>query len=101
MAEADDAEPKGSDDDCANPIGLFWVTSVPIGHYYWDCFFSDQASLAGFRQTFGDESHDYAAALKQHYEDGAPADWQENFISSYATAHPWEDWAETWRTIAI
>ncbi len=24
------------------------------------------------------------------------ADWQENFITAYASAHPWEDWAETW-----
>jgi hypothetical protein len=34
--------------------------------------------------------------LKRHYEYGAPAGWQANFISTYATAHPWEDWAETW-----
>lgn len=26
----------------------------------------------------------------------APTGWQANFISTYATAHPWEDWAETW-----
>ena len=37
-----------------------------------------------------------ALSLKRHYENGAPAGWQEKFISSYATAHPWEDWAETW-----
>ena len=24
------------------------------------------------------------------------ADWQERFVSAYATAHPWEDFAETW-----
>ena len=35
-------------------------------------------------------------ALKRHYADGPPADWQNSFISSYATAHPWEDFAETW-----
>ncbi|HEY1067414.1 MAG TPA: putative zinc-binding metallopeptidase, partial [Pirellulales bacterium] len=22
--------------------------------------------------------------------------WQDSFISAYATMHPWEDWAETW-----
>ena len=22
--------------------------------------------------------------------------WMEKFISAYASAHPWEDWAETW-----
>ena len=24
------------------------------------------------------------------------ADWNEHFVSGYAGAHPWEDWAETW-----
>jgi hypothetical protein len=24
------------------------------------------------------------------------ANWQERFVSSYASAHPWEDFAETW-----
>lgn len=24
------------------------------------------------------------------------ADWASSFVSSYATSHPWEDWAETW-----
>jgi hypothetical protein len=27
---------------------------------------------------------------------GAPADWADRFVSTYASAHPWEDWAETW-----
>src|SRR6202008_4745170 len=27
---------------------------------------------------------------------GPPDDWQERFVSAYASAHPWEDWAETW-----
>jgi hypothetical protein len=49
-----------------------------------------------FCNTFGDETQDYAQSLRRHYETGAPAGWQERFISSYATAHPWEDWAETW-----
>jgi hypothetical protein len=26
----------------------------------------------------------------------AQAQWQGNFISAYSTAHPWEDWAESW-----
>ena len=24
------------------------------------------------------------------------ANWQDQFVSAYASAHPWEDWAETW-----
>ena len=25
-----------------------------------------------------------------------PADWQQGFVSAYPSAHPWEDWTETW-----
>lgn len=25
-----------------------------------------------------------------------PPDWADRFVSSYASTHPWEDWAETW-----
>ncbi len=25
-----------------------------------------------------------------------PFDWANSFVSAYASAHPWEDWAETW-----
>ena len=67
-----------------------------VGHYYWDRFFADEENAAALRSVFGDEREDYAEALKRHYETGAPVLWQENFISSYATTHPWEDWAETW-----
>jgi hypothetical protein len=31
-----------------------------------------------------------------HYRNGPPSNWQENYISSYASSHPWEDWAESW-----
>ncbi len=36
-----------------------------------------------------------AAALGRHYQEGPPAEWVSGFVSAYATAHPWEDWAET------
>jgi hypothetical protein len=49
-----------------------------------------------FRATFGDERADYQAALQRHYRDGPPQYWERNFISAYATMHPWEDWAESW-----
>jgi hypothetical protein len=67
-----------------------------IGHYYWDRIVRDTNFLFGFRDVFGDEREDYDQALKRYYSTGAPADWQNRFISVYATAHPWEDWAETW-----
>ncbi len=67
-----------------------------IGHYYWDQLIAGSDRLEDFRQVFGDERLDYAVALKRHYEEGAPPDWPERYISAYATTHPWEDWAETW-----
>jgi hypothetical protein len=67
-----------------------------VGHYYWDRLIRDGNRLAAFRELFGDEQVDYQAALKVHYENGAPADWPDRFISAYASTHPWEDWAESW-----
>jgi hypothetical protein len=67
-----------------------------VGHYFWDVLVRDAGKLDACREIFGDERADYAEALQRHYAEGAPPSWQENFISSYATAHPWEDFAETW-----
>ncbi|TCV76350.1 putative zinc-binding metallopeptidase [Neorhizobium sp. S3-V5DH] len=66
-----------------------------IGHYMWDKLVRDGARLAEFREVFGDETADYGEALKRNYEEGPPPDWQEKFISTYASSHPWEDFAET------
>lgn len=67
-----------------------------VGHYYWDVLIANGPFLESFRRLFGDESVDYGEALKTHYNNGAPADWDQHFISTYASSHPWEDWAETW-----
>jgi hypothetical protein len=67
-----------------------------VGHYYWDKLVRDTAETEAFRAVFGDERVDYGEALSRYYERGAPAGWQKCFVSSYATMHPWEDWAETW-----
>lgn len=66
------------------------------GHYYWDVLIKDGPFLEKFREFFGDERKDYAAALETYYANGAAAEWNQHFVSQYATAHPWEDWAETW-----
>lgn len=66
------------------------------GHFYWNQLFIDGQRLAEFREIFGDESLDYQQALQNHYANGQQMDWQDHFVSAYATAHPWEDWAETW-----
>jgi hypothetical protein len=65
------------------------------GHYYWDRLIKDRGGLAGFRALFGDEQRDYAEAVKRHYE-SPKQNWPDEHVSSYATMHPWEDWAETW-----
>ncbi|WP_369649721.1 MULTISPECIES: putative zinc-binding metallopeptidase [unclassified Variovorax] len=67
-----------------------------VGHYYWDLLVQPTPWLDEFRALFGDERADYAAALQRHYDQGPPPDWANRFVSSYASMHPWEDWAETW-----
>jgi hypothetical protein len=67
-----------------------------IGHYYWDRLVRGTKFVEPFRKLFGNEQANYDEALKHHYSPGAPADWRDNYISAYATSHPWEDWAETW-----
>ncbi|MGB8274508.1 MAG: putative zinc-binding metallopeptidase [Alphaproteobacteria bacterium] len=66
------------------------------GHYYWDRLVNDTPWLQRFRDVFDDERADYDAALRRYYTWGPKAGWQQSFISGYAAAHPWEDWAETW-----
>jgi hypothetical protein len=67
-----------------------------IGHYYWDRLIEGAPRHREFRQLFGDESANYQAALDRHYQNGPPANWANDFISAYASTHPWEDWAESW-----
>ncbi|NWD67660.1 putative zinc-binding peptidase [Pseudomonas gingeri] len=67
-----------------------------VGHYYWDRLIANSHWLEAFRGLFGDERASYADALERHYQQGAPQDWAQHFVSAYATMHPWEDWAETW-----
>ncbi len=66
-----------------------------IGHYYWMLLVQNTAALSVFRSLFGDERADYGAALNAHYAGEPAADWADTYVSIYATAHPWEDWAET------
>lgn len=67
-----------------------------LGHYFFDVLVAGHESHNECKRYFGDESEDYQAALSKHYEHGAPVNWNENYISAYATMHPSEDWAETW-----
>lgn len=76
------------------------------GHFYWATLVEtprgnggangrpDDHLLHEYRSLFGDERQDYAAALARHHT-SPRADWQATHVSAYASAHPWEDWAET------
>ena len=67
-----------------------------VGHYYWQILVRDGSWLSDFRRHFGDERQDYGSALQHYYDHGESAQWQDRYISAYASSHPWEDWAETW-----
>ncbi|NEW59433.1 hypothetical protein GV794_27935 [Nocardia cyriacigeorgica] len=66
-----------------------------IGHYYFPTLVPGQGALDRFQALFGDPHTDYQTALDRHYSDGAPPGWESDYVSSYATMHPAEDWAET------
>ncbi len=69
-----------------------------IGHYYWDLLVRGQCE-ADCVAVFGDHHYpSYADALERYYQEGAPDDWPQSFVSAYATMHPWEDFAETFAT---
>ena len=96
IAEADDAARERMRADMHEPyrslVGHFRHES---GHYYWDRLVRNTAWIDEYRQLFGDERADYDAALQQHYASPLP-DWHLNYISAYASSHPWEDFAECW-----
>jgi hypothetical protein len=97
IAEADDAERERHRLQMHEPYRtLLGHFRHEIGHYYWDVLIRDSDKLDQFRELFGDERADYGEALRKHYAEGAPVGWQEQYVSTYASAHPWEDWAECW-----
>ncbi|NDZ95741.1 hypothetical protein G3I13_06850 [Streptomyces sp. SID6673] len=69
-----------------------------VGHYFEHILVEtgDGATeyLDKAREIFGDERAGYADAITRHYTYGPPRNWQDSFISEYATMHPWEDFAE-------
>ncbi len=67
-----------------------------VGHYYFYRLVAPSSEyLQRFGELFGDPDADYQAALDRHYSEGAPPEWDQTYVSSYATMHPAEDWAET------
>lgn len=97
IAEADDAERERRRVDMGEPYrSLLGHFRHEIGHYYWSLLVDGREHLAPFRAVFGDERADYGEALTRYYACGPPTGWPLSFVSAYAAAHPWEDFAETW-----
>ncbi len=97
IAEADDASREKIRNEMGEPLRtLLGHFRHEIGHYYWDRLVQGTKFIERFRSLFGSEEANYEEALKKYYAVGAPANWQNNYISAYATSHPWEDWAESW-----
>ena len=97
IVEADDIEREMTrqkmDEPYRTVLGHF---RHEIGHYYWDRLIRNTDRIDQYRELFGDERESYKDALRNHYQQGPPVGWNLNYISAYASAHPWEDWAETW-----
>ena len=96
LAESDDVHREGVRHTMGEPYRtVLGHLRHEIGHYYWMVFARDEGRLSQIRWLFGDDTIDYADALKSHYGSGRQTGWEQTYVSAYATAHPWEDWAET------
>ena len=97
IEEADDATREQNRVEMREPyrtlVGHF---RHEAGHYYWYRLIAGTPWLDRFRSAFGDERAEYLAALESHYAEGPRRDWPEQYVTGYASIHPWEDWAETW-----
>jgi hypothetical protein len=65
-----------------------------VGHYYSELLALTPDRREEFRELFGDETTAYEQALQRHYAGGGGHNWQDRYISAYATMHPLEDFAE-------
>ncbi len=96
LGEADDGEREKRRTDMGETYRtLLGHVRHEIGHFYWERLVRDGGRIEAFRSLFGDERADYASALQRHYAQGPAPDWQMHYVSTYASAHPWEDFAET------
>lgn len=96
VAEADDAirtrNREMLDEDYRTMLGHL---RHELAHFLFERLSAEPGFTEAFRALFGDERTDYAAALDRHYSGGPPPDWQQSYVSPYASVHPHEDWAET------
>ena len=96
LAESDDAHRTRMRQELGEPYRtvLGHLRHEAGHHYWWTSVKPSPSHLEGWRALFGDEQIPYELALERHYSAGPPAGWESNYVSAYAAAHPWEDWAE-------
>ncbi len=97
LAEGDDVHREQLKKEMDEPYRtLLGHVRHEIGHYYFYRLVAPSMAFSErFRELFGDPDSDYQAALDRHYNEDAPPGWKDIYVSSYATMHPAEDWAET------
>jgi len=96
LAETDDARRERIRTDLGEPYRtMLGHVRHEVGHFVQQQLVTGGARLDEYRRLFGDEAMDYRAALERHYAEGAPDGWAASYISTYATMHPFEDFAET------
>jgi len=96
LAEGDDGHRERMRVELAEPYRtVLGHLRHETGHWYWEVLVDRPGRAEQFRELFGDERADYSEALARHYAGPPPEGWADEYVSTYATAHPWEDWAET------
>lgn len=97
IAEADEVERERQRQHFREPYrSLLGHLRHESGHFYWMLLVEASGRLPEFRKLFGDERQEYTEALERHHSEGPRDDWPDEYVSAYASSHPWEDWAETW-----
>ena len=66
------------------------------GHYFYSFLSQFPELQIEFSNLFGDATASYQDALDRYYALGPIDRWSDYYISSYASCHPLEDWAECW-----
>jgi len=95
LIEADDAQRERMRTQLGEPYRtLLGHFRHEVGHYYYARLIEDTAEEEDFRTLFGDERVSYESAKQLHYGEGGST-WSTDYVSAYATMHPWEDFAET------
>ena len=68
-----------------------------IGHYFWDRLISERpATRTPSERCSATSEPTTRKRCRGTIARDRRAQWERNFISAYATMHPWEDWAESW-----